>query len=360
MVFGRRVRPFIPSSTRFMRRILIPLDGTPFGESALPLARRLADRAGAELVLAHVYESPVPISEVLGSELADPGVPVALRQRAQEYLDDVVARTARASRGATESARAGPRVRGSLLDGAPAHAIHTAAQEVEADLVVMASHGRAGLARLLIGSTAESVVHAGGVPVLVVPTSERRLDAEQAHSSTMPDVADAPPPPLRHLLIALDGAPESEAILAPALALARLVESAVTLVGVRDPGDARKTTLLPTAVLDTARSDERVLADEGAPATDPAGYLDQVARRIVADGYRVATHVFEGHPVVDRLLDATRVLAADWLAMSTHGRGFWSRLVEGSVADAVLERVMMPILLVRPDPGRAAGAPRRA
>jgi nucleotide-binding universal stress UspA family protein len=314
-------------------RLLVPLDGTPFAESALPLARSIARRADAELVLVHAYEPPAAVGEWPGAAFGDPQTLHEIRRAAQDYLDDVVARTG-----------AG---RGVLLDGAPATAIHDAALEMDADLVVMASHGRGGVARFVFGSTAESVVREGGVPVLVVPRSEAQLhDEAAADPGARVDTREAPLP--RHLLIALDGSPEAETILAPAFALARLLGSEVTLVTVRDPGRDRAALLLPTSVLDTSRSDERVLADEGEPPPDERAYLDAVARRLAADGWRAATRVLDGHPVVEQLLRGVQELGADWVAMSTHGRGLWGRLVEGSVAEAVLERVFMPVLLLRP------------
>lgn len=361
-----------------MRRVLVPLDGTPFAEAALPLARLIARRAGAELVLTHVVVPHwMPPSHVVGVAVALPLAAVPdtqttheLRRARQDYLDDAVARTRAAMGPATPDRRAGRvpvdgtateaesggryPVRGMLLDGEPAAAIHRAALDTEADLIVMASHGRHGFARFFFGSVAESVIRDGGVPVLVVPGDETPRADEAVHD---PAAREAPLP--RHLLVALDGSPDAEAILPTAAALARLLESRITLVTVRDTGRADRATLLPTAVLDTTASGGRAGApvpittgDAGSSAggTEPAeaAYLVGLARRLAADDCRVETRLLDGHPVVDRLLDAATEGGADWFALMTHGRGLWGRLAEGSVAEAVLERARMPVLLLRP------------
>jgi nucleotide-binding universal stress UspA family protein len=328
--------------------ILVPLDGTPFAEQALPLARLIASLAGGSLVLAHVVERPMPTAEV---ELAIPDdlvVAAELRRSAGAYLDDVAARL---ERDAGDGAGRVP-VRVVVLDGEPARAVHDAAVAHGAALVVMASHDRSALGRLFGGSTAEHVAREPGTPVLLLRRHEGDAD---------PDAGAAwrEPAPFRRLLVPLDGSPEAEAVLPPALTLARLMGAAVTLVTVHDPREARVATLLPTAVLDADR------ADAGGPvglvaggAEDVDAYLDALARRLGDDGHRVDVRVTRGHGVADAIVRCAADVGADAIAMATHGYGTWGHLAHGNVAEAVLHRVLMPVLLLRPatapgaEPGR--------
>jgi nucleotide-binding universal stress UspA family protein len=248
-----------------------------------------------------------------------------------------------------------------LLDGDPSTALHRSAVDIAADLVVMASHGRRGLARLVLGSITEDVVRAGGVPVLVVPRAD--VQEEEGRGGPTPEALEAPLP--RHLLVALDGSREAEAILEPAVGLARMLGSLVTVATVRDDERSPRATLLPTSILDTESSGERA----GAPVpAEPAGeespdpvpgsaagdseYLDGIARRLAGEGCSAVPRVLAGPQVVDRLLACPDELGVDWFALTSHGHGLWKRWIEGSVAEALLQRATVPVLLLHPHPTR--------
>jgi nucleotide-binding universal stress UspA family protein len=150
-------------------RILVPLDGSPRAEHALPHAERLL-ASGGQLVLLRVVPSlepdaVVPLSAEIefaathgGEALARHAHDAATRPRAlaEAYLASVAARVA--PRDATVACR--------IVEGHPVERIVEAARQV--DLVVVTTHGRTGLAHLLLGSTAERVVRHAPVPVLVV------------------------------------------------------------------------------------------------------------------------------------------------------------------------------------------------
>jgi nucleotide-binding universal stress UspA family protein len=331
--------------------VLVPLDGTPFAEGALPLARLVARLAGGSLLLAHVVIPPTPATDELGGVIVDLNAARELRRAVQEYLDDVVARMTRGASGG--GAAATVPVRAVVLDGEPAEAVHDAAVSHGADLVVMASHDRSALGRLLMGSTAEHIAREPGVPVLIIrrhETTDRRSDdASVAAAGAGPATEEAAR--IRHVLVALDGSPEAEAVLPPALALARLMDAAVTLTAVHDTPRDRVTTLLPTAVLDPGAADAQRAVDAGVEAPEElAAYLDALARQLAGGGRRVDVRPVLGHDVAEAIVRCAGDVGADLIAMSTHGRGAWGRLVHGGVAGAVLHRVLMPVLLLRPRP----------
>lgn len=137
-------------------RILVPLDGSPLAESALPEALALARALGAEVVLLQVL--PPEIIHQLGLT-----IPVAvplevLMDRATEYLNGVRARP-EWNDVMTEVA---------IETGDAAEAILDFCQKHDIDRIVMATHGRTGLARWMIGSVADKVVRAAERTVVLV------------------------------------------------------------------------------------------------------------------------------------------------------------------------------------------------
>jgi nucleotide-binding universal stress UspA family protein len=144
-------------------KVLVPLDGSEFAEQALPLACALAGRFGAEVILLRVVvpENLVIASPALGALY--PELPIEQtrleREEAEAYLDRVRQKCDVAKVTNT----------GEVFEGAPAEMILEAASRTDADLIVMSTHGRTGLSRLVYGSVAEAVLRGGRVPVLLVP-----------------------------------------------------------------------------------------------------------------------------------------------------------------------------------------------
>jgi nucleotide-binding universal stress UspA family protein len=144
-------------------KILVPLDGSEFAEQALPLACSLAQRFDGEIILVRVVvpENLVIASPAMGALY--PELPVEQsrldREEALAYLRRVSEKCAVARVSHT----------GEVFEGAPAEMILEAAERTGADLIVMSTHGRTGLSRLVYGSVAEAVLRGGRVPVLLVP-----------------------------------------------------------------------------------------------------------------------------------------------------------------------------------------------
>ena len=143
-----------------IKKILLPLDGSRLGESALPAAEDLAELMGAELGLLHVMQSMYPLTIMEGTMLQKP-----VRE------DD---ETTRADAKAYLAAAAG-RLRNKTLtlstdvvSGQPADWIVKYAEFNQVDLIAMATHGRSGIGRWAFGSVTDKVLHAGNMPVLVV------------------------------------------------------------------------------------------------------------------------------------------------------------------------------------------------
>jgi nucleotide-binding universal stress UspA family protein len=143
-----------------IRSILLPTDFSECARRAVPYAADLARLAGARVVCLHVVEPVVPA--VGWTPLAEP-MPAG---DISEQLEDSAARELPRFAGCEEFA--GLEVEDLIVRGEAASEIVRVARERAADLIVISSHGRAGLGRILFGSTAESVVRHAHCPVFVV------------------------------------------------------------------------------------------------------------------------------------------------------------------------------------------------
>lgn len=136
--------------------ILCAVDFTTTSQRALELAADVARRHRSQLTIAHVYEAPaVSAADVL---VAPPELLSEAVRETERELERCRARAQELSDRPTRAA---------LLKGAPAEAIVQWAREHPCDLIVVATHGRSGLKRMVLGSVAEKVVRTAPCSVLV-------------------------------------------------------------------------------------------------------------------------------------------------------------------------------------------------
>ena len=154
-----------------IRRILVPTD---FGECAAPAVRyaaELADKFGAELVLLHVVQDAALALPDAVMPTPVPGPTSALIDAGQDGLANLIT----AENLEPRNPRAEVRV------GSPAAEIVAAAKDLKADLLCVGTHGRGGLARVILGSVAELVLRQAPCPVLVRPKAWRRRCSQTDH-----------------------------------------------------------------------------------------------------------------------------------------------------------------------------------
>jgi nucleotide-binding universal stress UspA family protein len=148
---------------RPIRHVLCPMDFSQWSLDALQCAALLCRALGAELTLLHVFELPAFAVPPPGqTSIASASVDEAIKRVSAELglrLDAVAA-------GLDLDGRTAKTL---LRDGVPYRVITEAAEELHADMIVMGTHGRTGMQRLLVGSVAERVVRAATCPVLTVP-----------------------------------------------------------------------------------------------------------------------------------------------------------------------------------------------
>jgi nucleotide-binding universal stress UspA family protein len=144
-----------------VRRILVPTDFSPPSERALELAIEFARRFGAELTLFHAHELPAYVFPD-GVMPVSPEILLELERSMNAELDRLAARVRAAG------------VPVSTKTGVGAHDVEIVryASEMNADLIIMGTHGRTGLRHVLLGSVAEKVVRRAPCPVLTVRPTE--------------------------------------------------------------------------------------------------------------------------------------------------------------------------------------------
>jgi nucleotide-binding universal stress UspA family protein len=311
-----------------VRSILVPLDGSPFGEHALPLVLDLARKAKVTIHLTQVLLPPgafAPESPLLNDSALLQRLAEQQKAAQQGYLDAVARRL---------TAAGAPRVQTWLLDGDIPGMIRHQAETVAADLVVMTTHGRGPLARFWMGSVADELVRSLRVPLLLVRPSEQPADLEK-------------PPPLKHILAPLDGSALSEQIIQPALALGALTEADFTLVRVVRPPVPRVFAVEGHSLGERAEGLIRH-ADEVYQRNRRAAeeYLNRVAAPLRERDLVVVTRIEVDESPAAAILRDTN--AVDLVALATHGRGGLKRLFLGSVADKLVRGSPVPVLVLRP------------
>jgi nucleotide-binding universal stress UspA family protein len=183
------------------------------------------------------------------------------------------------------------------------------------DLIVMATHGRGAVGRLVLGSIADQLIRQSGVPVLLIhPPAEPR------------SVQLIPEPAPQNILVPLDGSALAEQILPPATELARLFQSEITLL--------------------------RVVESDGLAQREKAdaeAYLERMAARLLELDVPVRSRVVVGWQAAPVILDEANC-NSDLVALATHGRGGLRRMLFGSIADQVVGGTVCPALVYRPAP----------
>ena len=137
--------------------ILLPVDGSPAGEQAIPHVFDLAEQYGSAVHVLFVVDDRRDSVSVMGGPVLE-----TLEQEGQRVVDAVVSRAEERNLEAT----------GDVIRGTPYETIIDYADERGIDVIVMATHGRRGVERVLLGSVTERVVRTASVPVLTVHADE--------------------------------------------------------------------------------------------------------------------------------------------------------------------------------------------
>lgn len=297
-----------------IERILLPLDGSPFGERALPYALRVASATGARLILMHGY-APLVITK-------EPDFDVQAFAGRLRDGRAVVPYTATA--GIEIEA-----VTHDIYADKVAEGICETIVDQGAELVVMSTHGHGGLGRWLYGGVADQVIRQSPVPIVLVPVTCDHVWEDAA---------------LR-ILVPLDGSAFAEEVLEPVTKLASGLKAELLLVGAAGP-------------IEYGYADGVPFTRSGFDAAlrETNEYLEGVAARLRSEGQTVTVDAETGRAGTV-ITNIARRRHVDLIAMSTHGRSGMARAALGSVAGELLQRSTVPLLLWRPAALRHATLP---
>jgi nucleotide-binding universal stress UspA family protein len=295
-------------------RILVPVDGSATAEAVLPYVEAFAQgfRSTVELI------SAIDIRAIAPSLAADkthhPAALIAAEEKqSRTYLEHVAEKFGHFP---TECR---------TVRGDPAEVILEAASKDRKTMIAMATHGRSGVKRWLLGSVAEKVLRGTTHALFMVRAAAAQTSPERIINS---------------IIVPLDGSPLAELILPVVSSWARALDVEVTLVRAIEFSTA--TSLANTGLL---RPDYDALRE--AARKEATDYLKAKENILVAEGVRtISTITLEG-PAADEIISYAQTSPRAVIAMSTHGRSGLRRWILGSVTEKVVRHANDPVLVVR-------------
>jgi nucleotide-binding universal stress UspA family protein len=281
-------------------RILFPTDGSEAADDALPYALAIARHHDATLHVLHVADTNQDSLTLLGDEVID------VLEREGERIVEAAA---------TRVREAGVAADTRVAQGDPALTIADYAETADTDLIVMATHGRSGLDRVLLGSVTEGVAESATVPVVT-------LDA----------TADWDPVyPPGDLLVATDGSPGGDRAVAAGTELAAATGATLHLLAVVERGFLSFDDDSPEG---PAADRARETLDEARETAAAAGVEALEATVGYGRPYRTIHSYLEDRDV-------------DLLVVGAHGRTEFRRDVLGGVSSKLLRAAPTPVMVVR-------------
>ena len=288
-----------------LQKLLCPIDFSAGSQHAMAAAVRLASEVEAELVLLHAFQVPAA---------AYPIEPVFPPQLFQHLLDDARRGLDAAVREAV--ALGAKRVTSKLVQGVPWAAIVETLADPSYDLAVIGTHGRTGLARILLGSVAEKVVRHAPCAVLAVRSAGE-------------------PRSFQHVLCPVDFSDESRRAMDAAAELVRPGGAGITLLHI-----------VEAPVMSTGEiSDSDFLRDLDQRS---AKLLDAWAAELRGKvSVPVTTRCRVGWPGAEILTALNHDRTVDLVVMGSHGRTGLMRAVLGSVAEKIIRHAPCPVFVAR-------------
>jgi nucleotide-binding universal stress UspA family protein len=302
--------------------IMAPDDNSENSHNAVMRAAHLAKHYGAELRIVRVSTPMVVIQ---------PLVAAADIETQQKVIDDQLAVDLRELEALARKCRhiGVKSVVTVLLEGSPGPALKDQAESAKVDLIVMASHSRGEVARVVLGSVTDFLIRNTSVPVFLIKGQKAIAYADETI--------------FRRILVPLDGSELAEKVLPQVAAMATSPFTTVNLMQVLSP-----VTYSQKEIMDPALpwwENEFTKADD---------YLEHTAGYLRDHGIGVVTDVVLDVDVVNAILKHVRENRADLIALSSSGKGGIKRFVFGSVSDAIVRRAPVSVLVVHPNGSHGA------
>ncbi|MPZ75385.1 MAG: hypothetical protein GEU77_02575 [Deltaproteobacteria bacterium] len=295
-------------------RILIPLDGSKTAEKVLPCVRRIARVSKSSVELLGVVEMTEIVTQTPADDLSYAGVLVEeATQNSAEYFDHLA------------KTFSGCSVKFTVERGRPEEVIIDKATADKKTLIAMATHGRSGVSRWLLGSVTEKILRAVGNPLLLVHAPEGAKTEGEAS--------------LKSVAVPLDGSRLAETVLPEVAALVKALDLKVVLV---------RAYSLPVATYsgeDFYVPHYQELKEQ--LRKEASGYLETKANDLRAAGITKVECVAVEGTGADVIIDLARQTPDNLVAMCSHGRSGLKRWVLGSVAEKVVRHCEDPVLVMR-------------
>jgi nucleotide-binding universal stress UspA family protein len=273
------------------KHLLVPLDGSPMSEPAVVAAAHLAKRDGSSVMLLHVLE-----------ESAQPTV------HGQPHLTDYQSAVAYLQRIAKEQFGEGVKVdyhvhRHPVKAVAKDLARH--AEILRPDLIILCAHGGVRLRDRILGNIGQQIIESQDVPVLMLQSRDRPI-----------------PCPFSKILVLLDGTPEHESAIAPAVSLAQTCSAEVILMTVVEMDDTLRPESISSGMLPNTAMELLELKESDAKA-----YLQSHVQKLRDKGLSASGCVDRGN-AAERIIDYVQSRKVDLVVLGTHGKAgtqaFWA------------------------------------
>lgn len=294
-------------------RILVPLDGSATAEAVLPYAEAFAAGFKTSVELMSVVDIGAMTTHLEADKVHRLDTVIATEEKnSASYLENVAKVF---SRFPTECR---------IVRGHPAEAILETTSNDRDTLIAMATHGRSGAKRWLLGSVAEKVLRGTTNPLFLVRAAVAKESPQRIINS---------------IVVPLDGSSLAEQMLPTVSFWAQALDVEVTLIRAFEfPASAYY-------------GSENYLPDYNAfreeARKEAADYLKEKANALIGEGVRtVSTRTIEG-PAADEIIGYAQTEPRAVIAMSTHGRSGMRRWILGSVTEKVVRHGDDPVLVVR-------------
>lgn len=277
-----------------MKRILIPTDFSKSAQIAIEVARDVAIKVNAELILLHVVEEASSNSYNVEGEVVFNGdaeerlFTMKLIERSRKLLQ----------KQANDSKLSGIKVKTLLRLGTPFHGMQTIITEQKVDLVVMGASGQSDLEQMVIGSNTEKVVRHAHCPVLTVHKKPAKSD-------------------FKNMVYATSLNKDEEIFSRVVSNMQKLYDATIHLVYVNTPGNFQREIVVRK-------------------------YMNDFAKRLQLKNFTI--NVFSDRTEEEGIVYFAEQVNADLITMATHGRTGFAHVISGSIAEDVVSHSKRPVL----------------
>ncbi len=271
-----------------MKKILVPTDFSECAKNALKAASDIARKSEAEIHLVHVYQIPV-------WGFAEANVDIIKNRLLHEKIEKELYKTA------NFDFLSGLKVRKHIFTDMKIHDALKSKTFVDADLIVMGSHGISGWREFFIGSNTEKVVRLIEFPVLVI--KEWYVNFE-----------------IKNMIFASNFSSETDSVFVNIKKIAEIFQSKIHLLKIITPGNF-----------------------------EPSNYTTEAIKKLVRKFYlaNYSINVYNDETVEDGVLNFSKSIESDCIAIETHGRTGFAHLINGSIAEKLVNHIELPVLSIK-------------